>query len=74
MTIIIIGDVSFYRWFCHVDDDNYVNVPSLVQLLQQYNHVEDWYIGRPSLNHPLEILEPDNEQVRPGFHIPVLGV
>lgn len=62
-----IKSASKYRWFCHVDDDNYVNVPSLVQLLQQYNHVEDWYIGRPSLNHALEILDPDNEQEKVSF-------
>ena len=41
------------RWFCHFDDDNYVNLPNLVALLQNYNHSEDWYLGKPSLDHQL---------------------
>ncbi|KAL3875535.1 hypothetical protein ACJMK2_033479 [Sinanodonta woodiana] len=48
------------RWFCHVDDDTYVNVPQLVALLQKYNHSEDWYLGKPSLRHPLEIIDRNN--------------
>ncbi|XP_047021801.1 fringe glycosyltransferase isoform X1 [Helicoverpa zea] len=43
------------KWFCHFDDDNYVNVPRLVTVLQRYNHQEDWYLGRPSVNKPLSI-------------------
>lgn len=43
------------RWFCHMDDDTYLNVPKLVQLLQKYNHTLDWYIGKPSLKHPIEV-------------------
>ena len=39
------------RWFCHFDDDNYVNVHNLITLLQKYNHSGDWYLGKPSLNH-----------------------
>jgi hypothetical protein len=34
-----------------VDDDNYVNTDQLLQLLQQYNHTEKWYLGKPSLNY-----------------------
>ena len=41
------------RWFCHFDDDNYVNLPNLVALLQNYNHSDDWYLGKPSLNHQM---------------------
>ena len=41
------------RWFCHFDDDNYVNLPNLVALLQNYNHSDDWYLGKPSLNHQI---------------------
>ncbi|XP_022243438.1 fringe glycosyltransferase-like [Limulus polyphemus] len=44
------------KWFCHFDDDNYVNVPRLVKLLQMYNPQEDWYLGKPSIRAPLEIL------------------
>ncbi|XP_008314826.1 beta-1,3-N-acetylglucosaminyltransferase lunatic fringe-like [Cynoglossus semilaevis] len=45
------------RWFCHVDDDNYVNVGSLLKLLSEFVHTEDVYIGRPSLDRPLEATE-----------------
>ncbi|XP_076077563.1 fringe glycosyltransferase-like [Mytilus galloprovincialis] len=48
------------RWFCHVDDDNYVNVPALVGFLQQYNHSDDWYLGIPSISHPMEVLDRAN--------------
>ncbi|XP_040001318.1 beta-1,3-N-acetylglucosaminyltransferase lunatic fringe-like [Xiphias gladius] len=45
------------KWFCHVDDDNYVNVGSLLKLLSQYSHTQDVYIGRPSLERPIEATE-----------------
>ncbi|CAC5385338.1 FNG [Mytilus coruscus] len=51
------------RWFCHVDDDNYVNVPALVGFLQQYNHSHNWYLGRPSISHPMEVLDRANPGV-----------
>ncbi|OAD54800.1 Fringe glycosyltransferase [Eufriesea mexicana] len=44
------------KWFCHFDDDNYVNVPRLLKLLDNYNPREDWYLGRPSIPAPLEII------------------
>ncbi|XP_017489355.1 PREDICTED: fringe glycosyltransferase-like, partial [Rhagoletis zephyria] len=43
------------RWFCHFDDDNYVNVPRLVKLLDEYSPSVDWYLGKPSIFSPLEI-------------------
>ncbi|XP_046398264.1 fringe glycosyltransferase [Ischnura elegans] len=46
------------KWFCHVDDDNYLNVPRLVRLLSGYDPQRDWYIGKPSIRAPLEILLP----------------
>ncbi|XP_046650929.1 fringe glycosyltransferase-like [Daphnia pulicaria] len=45
------------RWFCHFDDDNYVNVPQLVRMLQKYDWTDDWYLGKPSIKAPLEILD-----------------
>ncbi|XP_045904259.1 beta-1,3-N-acetylglucosaminyltransferase lunatic fringe-like isoform X1 [Micropterus dolomieu] len=45
------------KWFCHVDDDNYLNVGSLLKLLSQYSHTQDIYIGRPSLERPIEATE-----------------
>ncbi|XP_046478112.1 fringe glycosyltransferase [Neodiprion pinetum] len=44
------------KWFCHFDDDNYVNVPRLVKLLDDYDPREDWYLGKPSIRAPLEIV------------------
>ncbi|XP_076332187.1 fringe glycosyltransferase-like isoform X2 [Tachypleus tridentatus] len=55
------------KWFCHFDDDNYVNVPRLVKLLQLYNPQEDWYLGKPSIRAPLEILNRENTQQKISF-------
>ncbi|XP_076324704.1 fringe glycosyltransferase-like [Tachypleus tridentatus] len=55
------------KWFCHFDDDNYVNVPRLVKLLQMYNPQEDWYLGKPSIRAPLEILSRENTQQKIAF-------
>lgn len=51
------------RWFCHMDDDVYLNVPKLVEMLKKYNYKEDWYLGKPSLKHPLEVVDRDNPGV-----------
>ena len=53
-------DFDTFRWFCHFDDDNYVNVPKLVKLLQQRSWQDDWYLGKPSIRAPLEILNREN--------------
>ncbi|KAM7419657.1 hypothetical protein PAMA_016648 [Pampus argenteus] len=45
------------KWFCHVDDDNYLNAGSLLRLLSRYSHTQDVYIGRPSLERPIEATE-----------------
>ncbi|KAF7647628.1 hypothetical protein LDENG_00169250 [Lucifuga dentata] len=45
------------KWFCHVDDDNYVILPSLLRLLSSYHHSQDVYLGRPSLDHAIEAAE-----------------
>jgi fringe protein len=51
------------RWFCHFDDDNYVNVPRLVHVLADYSPQEDWYLGKPSIRAPLEIINRDKSAV-----------
>ncbi|XP_059613246.1 fringe glycosyltransferase isoform X2 [Phlebotomus argentipes] len=51
------------KWFCHFDDDNYVNVPRLVRLLDEYSASKDWYLGKPSISSPLEIIM-DNKSAR----------
>uniref|UniRef100_A0A2K6FS82 O-fucosylpeptide 3-beta-N-acetylglucosaminyltransferase n=1 Tax=Propithecus coquereli TaxID=379532 RepID=A0A2K6FS82_PROCO len=49
---------SGLRWFCHVDDDNYVNPRALLQLLKAFPPTRDVYVGRPSLNRPIHAVEP----------------
>jgi hypothetical protein len=44
-----------FRWSCHFDDDNYVNVDELIKTLRQFDPNEDWYLGRPSTNGPIKI-------------------
>ncbi|XP_019869547.2 fringe glycosyltransferase isoform X1 [Aethina tumida] len=55
------------KWFCHFDDDNYVNVPRLVQFLADYNPREDWYLGKPSIQAPLEIINKDKTSQKVKF-------
>ena len=50
----------FHRWFCHFDDDNYVNVPALVNKLSRYDFRRRHYLGKPSLSHPLRIPSSDD--------------
>lgn len=45
------------RWFCHFDDDNYVNIPQLRKLLQKYDNTNEWYLGKTSVQTPLEVME-----------------
>ncbi|CAK6975865.1 beta-1%2C3-N-acetylglucosaminyltransferase manic fringe [Scomber scombrus] len=48
------------RWFCHVDDDNYVNREALLSLLSAFPQDSDIYVGKPSLDKPItahELLE-----------------
>ncbi len=44
------------EWFCHLDDDNYVNRRALAALLAAYDgRNEDWYLGKASIPEPLEL-------------------
>ncbi|XP_078387722.1 beta-1,3-N-acetylglucosaminyltransferase lunatic fringe-like [Cetorhinus maximus] len=54
---------SRLKWFCHVDDDNYVNVRALLNLLSSLPPMQDVYIGKPSLDRPIEASEklPNNK-------------
>lgn len=49
-----------------MDDDNYVNVRTLVKLLSSYPHTQDIYIGKPSLDRPIQATEriSENKMVR----------
>ena len=31
-------------------------MPALTRFLQGYSHTEDWYLCRPSISHPIEVL------------------
>uniref|UniRef100_A0A3B5MAL5 MFNG O-fucosylpeptide 3-beta-N-acetylglucosaminyltransferase n=1 Tax=Xiphophorus couchianus TaxID=32473 RepID=A0A3B5MAL5_9TELE len=41
------------KWFCHVDDDNYVNPEGLLSLLSTFPQEGDIYVGKPSLDKPI---------------------
>ncbi|CAF1295174.1 unnamed protein product [Adineta steineri] len=42
-----------YEWLCRFDDDQYVNVPLLIDYLKQYSpNQQPLYIGKPSLKEP----------------------
>lgn len=49
--------LSSKKWFCHLDDDNYLNLRALLNLLSAFPHNTDVYVGRPSLDHPVETLD-----------------
>nr|XP_057928139.1 beta-1,3-N-acetylglucosaminyltransferase manic fringe [Doryrhamphus excisus] len=44
---------SDMRWFCHVDDDNYVNGEALLAMLAAFPQEADVYVGKPSLDKPI---------------------
>uniref|UniRef100_A0A8B9I1H7 O-fucosylpeptide 3-beta-N-acetylglucosaminyltransferase n=1 Tax=Anser brachyrhynchus TaxID=132585 RepID=A0A8B9I1H7_9AVES len=48
---------SGQSWFCHLDDDNYLNPQALLQLLSSYSATQDVYLGKPSLNRPIRASE-----------------
>ncbi|NXB80774.1 MFNG acetylglucosaminyltransferase, partial [Donacobius atricapilla] len=44
---------SGLSWFCHLDDDNYLNPRALLKLLSSYAETWDVYLGKPSLSQPM---------------------
>ncbi|XP_048156791.1 beta-1,3-N-acetylglucosaminyltransferase manic fringe isoform X1 [Corvus hawaiiensis] len=54
---------SGLSWFCHLDDDNYLNPQVLLKLLSSYSETWDVYLGKPSLNRPIWASEtlPNNQ-------------
>lgn len=56
-----------HSWFCHLDDDNYLNPRALLKLLSSYSATWDVYLGKPSLNRPIRASEmlPNNQTVQP---------
>ncbi|KAM4692338.1 beta-1,3-N-acetylglucosaminyltransferase radical fringe [Rhinophrynus dorsalis] len=49
--------LSSKKWFCHLDDDNYLNLHALLHLLSAFSPSTDVYVGRPSLDHPVETVD-----------------
>ena len=43
------------KWFCHVDDDNYVNTDRLAAALDAFPAAGEWYLGKVSTAQPLEV-------------------
>ena len=44
-------------WFCHLDDDNYLNTPALLDMLARYPSSQPWYLGKVSIPKKLEVLD-----------------
>lgn len=55
------------KWFCHFDDDNYVNVAALVMALRNFNSNKDVYLGKPSLNKEMEAWDRKDENKEKKF-------
>jgi fringe protein len=45
--------ISNYDWFCHFDDDQYVNVNNLKEYLSTFDSNQPYYIGRTSWNNTI---------------------
>ena len=57
-----------FRWWCHFDDDNYVNVVQLARKLQSFDPDQPLYLGKRSTAKPMEIYEPMAPQVKPSLY------
>ncbi|XP_038064124.1 beta-1,3-N-acetylglucosaminyltransferase radical fringe-like [Patiria miniata] len=45
------------RWWCNVDDDNYLNIDNLLKLLRSYQHDKDYYLGRSSTSAEITVYD-----------------
>ena len=52
---------SHKQWWCHFDDDNFVNVAALGQMLGTYDSDKPWYLGKTSTASPLKIMTMDRK-------------
>ncbi|XP_011406594.2 PREDICTED: beta-1,3-N-acetylglucosaminyltransferase lunatic fringe-like [Amphimedon queenslandica] len=48
---------SHYNWYCHLDDDMYLNVLALFELLDTLNPLDSHYLGQRSINRRIDIRE-----------------
>ena len=51
------------KWFCHFDDDNYVNVLSLVKKLDTFDADQDWYLGKTRPRGQYQLTDSNNQTV-----------
>ena len=73
LIIVHVQLYSYYRWFCHFDDDIYVNIPMLVAALQELelstesNRTtgDDFYFGR----WPVEAIR--NPKLKNGYPVKI---
>ena len=47
----------FIRWYCHLDDDMYLNVQNLLQLLDTLDPLSTHYLGKRSINTRIDVRE-----------------
>jgi len=52
---------SHRQWWCHFDDDNFVNVVALGNMLEKYDSDKSWYLGKTSTASPLKIMTMDRK-------------
>lgn len=48
---------SHKQWWCHFDDDNYVNVVALAKMLERFDSSKPWYLGKTSTASALKIMD-----------------
>merc|ERR1712110_452365 len=52
---------SHRQGWCHFDDDNFVNVVALGNMLEKYDSDKSWYLGKTSTASPLKIMTMDRK-------------
>ena len=62
------------KWWCHWDDDNYVNIKQLTRMLASKDWTKPWYVGRRSVGEPTLVLNRRGGAVRTWFATGGAGV
>ena len=52
---IAIESKSQPNWFCHFDDDTFLNFDRLKSLLGEFDPLEDHYFGKRTISEPISI-------------------
>lgn len=76
--ILKFDHINFHSWLCHVDDDMYVRLPPLIELLSKFDPRRDAiYLGRSGSNwgSPRKVLkEAMLGEPGDGYHFAVGGM